>query len=136
MKKLTNFYYKKTKRERPKLEALFDQALVFMKNVNGQRPICYVAKNWEVPKVFEFERNPKLIKNFRVIRILNRLSTVLLFRVQTEVEINEGYYVKYALTSLLPIHFHCFYSRDMDKVCFTLMKPSSHTSVLNIDYLR
>jgi hypothetical protein len=99
-------------------EALFDEALVLMNNVNGHRLICYAAKNGEVPKVFVFKRNPKLLKNFRVIMILNGLSTVLLFTVPIEVEINVGYYVKYALTSLLPINFDCFYPRDMEKVFF------------------
>ena len=89
---MTNFSYKKTKRERPEFEALFDEALGLMKNVNGQRPICYVAKNGEVPKVLVFERNSILLKNFRVIMILNGLCNVRLFRVPTEVEINVGYY--------------------------------------------
>jgi hypothetical protein len=100
--------------------ALFEEALVLMKNVNGHRPICctYVAKNGEVPKFFVFERNSKLLKNFRVIMILNGLCNVRLFRVPTEVEINVGYYVKYALTLLLAKHFPRFYPRDMDKVFF------------------
>ena len=120
---------------RSEFAVTLDEAFVYMKNVNGQRRICYVAKDEDVPDEWVFERDKSFSKGFMVIGIITGRGTVPLFRVPTEVKINAEYYVEYVLEPLFTEHLPRLYPKDMDKVFFHHDKASSHTADLTIEYL-
>ena len=121
--------------DRSEFAVTLDEAFVYLKNVNGQRRICYVGRDEDVPDDWVFEKDRSYSKGFMVIGIITGRGTVPLFRVPTEVDINAEYYIDYVLTPLFTEHLSRLYPRDMDKVFFHHDKASSHTAVSTIEYL-
>ena len=76
--------------DRSEFAVTLDEAFVYLKNVNGQRRICYVGRDEDVPV---FEKYRSYSKGFMVIGIITGRGTVPLFRVPTEVKINAEYYI-------------------------------------------
>ena len=120
---------------RSEFAVTLDEAFVYMKNVNGQRRICYVSRDENVPDDWVFERDRSFSKGFMIIGIITGRGTIPLFRVPTEVKINAQYYVDYVLKPLFTEYLPRLYPTDMDKVFFHHDKASSHTANYTNEYL-
>ena len=121
--------------DRSEYAVTLDEALIYMKNVNGKRKICYVKQGEKVPHNWVFERDKSYSKGFMVIGILTGRGTVPLFRVPTACKINAEYYVEYVLKPLFHEYLPALYENEMDKVFFHHDKASSHTAELTTEFL-
>ena len=122
--------------DRAEYAVTLDEALVYLKNVNGKRKICFVKKGEKVPQSWTFERDRSYSKGFMVIGILTGRGTVPLFRVPSECKINTEYYIEYVLKPLFMEYLPALYKNEMHKVFFHHDKASSHTSDETMKFLK
>jgi histone-lysine N-methyltransferase SETMAR len=129
-------YEKHLAGDKSEFAVTLDEALVYLKNSNGERKICYLAKGEDVPDDWVFENGESFSKGFMVIGVITGRGTVPLFQVPPKAKVNAEYYIEYVLKPLFKNHLPRLYGNDINKVFFHHDKASSHTAGLTIDYLK
>jgi hypothetical protein len=112
-----------------------DEAMVYEDYSNGDRNICYIEKNKEIPNDWCVEKHENFTKGFMIVGVLSGRGPLPLFRVPAKVKINAEFYINNVLKPLIETHLPKLYPQEMHKLFIHHDKASSHTAAKTIQYM-